>query len=48
MKKNYYYYGGALLSRRKETSVASCILGFRNFWKFVTLNLRKEVKKTCV
>lgn len=38
----------ACLARRKETSVASCILGFRNFWKFVTLNLRKEVKKTCV
>ena len=35
-------------SRRKETSAVSCILGFRNFRKFVTLKSEKGGTAVCL
>ena len=48
MKKINYYHGGALSSRRQETSVESCILGFRNFSKFATSKSEKGGTTVCL
>ena len=48
MKKKHFYHGGALPSRRQETSAVSCILGFRNFSKFVTSKSEKGGTAVCL
>ena len=48
MKKENFFQGGALSSRRQETSVVSCILGFRNFSKFVTSKSEKGGTTVCL
>ena len=48
MNKLTYYHGGFLPSRRQETSAVSCILGFRNFRKFVTSKSEKGGTPVCL